>query len=100
MFIVISHHYCKPGQLEAARERMDKNASSMASEPGFIYRYRMERTTHPDVLSALTAWRDEEDFKRNRQNRFGSAHDLSATPYERIEHESYRVHATAARAPD
>lgn len=95
MFIVLSHHYCKAGQEEVARERMRKTALDLAGEPGFVYRQHLERPSHPGVLSALTAWIDEEAYQRNRQKRFGGKPtDMAATPYERIEHETYHVHGT------
>lgn len=99
MFIVLSHHYCKPDQLGVARERMDQNGAAMTSEPGFAYRCRIERPTHPNILSALTAWNDEADYQRYRQKRFGAGHDLKTTPYDRVESETYQVHSTHGKTP-
>lgn len=100
MFIVLSHHHCKPGQVEVARERMRKTATGLSSEPGFLFRQHLERPTHPGVLSALTAWQDEAAYERNRQKRFGGGGPKPAdTPYERIEHEAYVVQHTFGKAP-
>ncbi len=92
MFISISHHYCKPGQLDAARQRVDKSCITLLTEPGCLYRYRMERPSHPNVVSAITAWKSEEDFERSRQKRFGGGHDLKDTPYEKVESEQYHAY--------
>ena len=91
MFVVLSHHWCKPGQVDLARERMEKSSAALTAEPGFLYRYRMERAAEPTVLTAFTAWADEEDFQRSRKKRFGDNHDLSDTPYERVVAETYQV---------
>jgi hypothetical protein len=101
MFVLISHHHCKAGQVEVARERLDKTTAGLSAEPGFLFRCRLEQASHPNVLSALTAWTDEEAYERNRQKRFGGGQrEMSATPYERIEHESYTVHAPAGKLSD
>lgn len=99
MFIVISRHWCKEGQIDAARERMEKNVAGMAGEPGFVYRYRLESPAQPDVLVALTAWNEEADYQRYRGKRFGGGHDLSATPYVKVEAETFEVKAFAGSAP-
>ena len=97
MFFALSHHYCKPGQIERARERVDQNGEALMAEPGFLFRYRLERPKHPDIVTALTAWNDEADYQRYRQKRFGAGHDLGATPYERVESETYSVHSVHAK---
>lgn len=99
MFIVLSHHYCKPDQIDLARQRIDKNGAAMTSEPGFLYRYRIERPSLPRILSALTAWNDEADYQRYRKKRFGAGHDLNSTPYEKVESETYQVHSSHGRVP-
>ena len=93
MFVVVSHHTCKPGQLDIATGRMDKNAAELAKEPGFVQRFRMSNETRPDVISALTVWASRADYDNNRQKRFGGSHDLSKTPYEKIETEAYELGA-------
>lgn len=98
MFLVISHHWCKLAQEDAARSRIDRNGAAMVTEPGFVYRYRIEHEARPNVVSTLTAWSDEADYQRFRGKRSGGL-DLSATPFERIESESYRVHGAHGRTP-
>jgi len=98
MFIVLSHHHCKPGQIDVARERMSRTAVGLVGEPGFVYRQHMERQTHPGVLTAITAWQDEAAYQRNREKRFGGGRPTD-TPYDRIEHETYAVQDTFGRGP-
>jgi heme-degrading monooxygenase HmoA len=89
MFIVITHHFCKPGQVETARGRIDKSGGGMTGEPGFKFRYRIESPGSPGVVSTLTAWNSEADHQAYRGKRnYGSMAD---SPYERVEHHSYEV---------
>jgi heme-degrading monooxygenase HmoA len=100
MFIVISHHFCKPGQTDIASERVDKNGAAMTGEPGFLYRYRIESHAKPSVVSTLTVWNTEGDYKNFREKRSTrGGHDSQAMPWERIEGESYDVCATHGNAP-
>lgn len=89
MIVVMSHHWCKPNMVDVARDRIDRNGSAMASEPGFLYRYRIERPGEPEVVSTLTAWQDEADYQRFRGRRSGQG--LKETPYDRIESEIFFV---------
>ena len=98
MFIVVSHHHCKPGQNAAAAERVDKNGAAMSSEPGFVYRYRIENAAKPDTVSTLTAWNAEGDYKHFREKR-GTGPDMSSMPWDRIEGESYEVRSAHGNAP-
>ena len=100
MFIVISHHFCKPGQADVARERVDKNGTAMSGEPGFLYRYRIENQAKPGVVSTLTAWNAESDYKNFRDKRAGrGGPEPHAMPWDRIEGESYEVHTVHGKAP-
>jgi heme-degrading monooxygenase HmoA len=99
MFVVISHHWCKPGQAGVARERVDRNGAAMTAEPGFLYRYRIERAAQPDVVSTLTAWTAEADYQRFRGKRSGGGHDAPSLPWERIESEAYEVAAAHGKPP-
>lgn len=100
MFIVISHHFCRPGQTEMARERIDKNGDAMTGEPGFFYRYRIENEAKPTIVSTLTAWNAEADYKSFREKRAGrGGQDLQSAPFDRIEGESYVVQSVHGNAP-
>lgn len=98
MFIVISHHFCKPGQADTARQRVDRNGAAMPAEPGFQFRYRLERAQQPDVVSTLTAWNDESDYQRFRSKRSGGGPDAQSLPWDRIESETYEVRAAHEKA--
>lgn len=90
MFVVITHHHCKPGQVDSARERIDKNGDNMKTQPGFVFRYRVETPSLPEAVSTLTAWNTEDDFKTFRAKRGYGGIDPSS-PYDRIETQSYNV---------
>lgn len=90
MFVVITHHFCKPGQAEFARERIDKNGDGMTSKPGFAFRYRIETKDKPEVVSTFTVWKTEADYQAFRSTRSYGGHDPSS-PYDRIETQSYEV---------
>jgi heme-degrading monooxygenase HmoA len=93
MFIVISHHFCKPGQTAAAQQRVDQNGDAMTGEPGFVFRYRIERAERPEVVSTLTAWNAEADYRefRDRRAARGGGPSEESLPWDRIEGESYTV---------
>jgi hypothetical protein len=93
MIVVMSHHWCKPNMVDAARDRIDQNGRAMTAEPGFLYRYRVERPGEPDIVSTLTAWQDDADYQRFRGKRSGQG--LKDTPYDRIESEVFFVRHTA-----
>ena len=101
MFIVVSHHHCKPGQADVARQRVDQNGAAMTKEPGFLYRYRIENKAKPGVVSTLTAWSAESDYQnfRDRRAAGGGGPDPHAMPWERIEGESYEVQSSHGNAP-
>lgn len=94
MFVVISHHWCKPGQAALACERVDRNGAAMTGEPGFLYRYRLERAAKPDVVSTLTAWNEEADYQRLRGKRAVGGPEGQSLPWDRIESETYQVRTT------
>jgi heme-degrading monooxygenase HmoA len=100
MFVVVSHHHCKPGQTDVARERVDKNGAQMSSEPGFLYRYRIENPAKPGVVSTMTVWNAEADYKGFRDRRAARGEPpAQAMPWDRIEGESYEVHTVHGTAP-
>ena len=99
MFMVVSHHWCKPGQADIARERIDRNGAAMTAEPGFLYRYRIERETQPNVVSTLTVWNAEADYQRFRGKRPGGGQDLQSTPFERIDSDVFKVRTVHGQAP-
>jgi heme-degrading monooxygenase HmoA len=99
MFIVMSHHLCKPGQSAVAQQRIDKNGSAMTAEPGFLYRYRVENKAKPDVVSTVTVWNAESDYTGFRDRRAARGGMEGEMPWDRIEGESYEVQTTHGNAP-
>ena len=100
MFIAISHHFCKPGQTQIAQERVDKNGAAMSKEPGFLYRYRIENSAKPNVVSTMTVWNAESDYKNFRDRRAArGGPEGQSMPWDRIEGESYEVHTVHGNSP-
>jgi heme-degrading monooxygenase HmoA len=99
MFVVVSHHHCKSGQADVARQRVDKNGAQMSSEPGFLYRYRIENPTKPGVVSTMTVWNAEADYQGFRDRRAARGGMEGEMPWDRIEGESYAVHTVHGNAP-
>jgi heme-degrading monooxygenase HmoA len=94
MYIRIVRHWCKEGRGEAGRAHMDSVGKITAESPGFLYRYHMEESGDPEVLTSLTAWRDEAAFGAFRASRpTGDAKDPSY-PFARVEHHAYTVKST------
>lgn len=100
MIIVIVHHWCKPDMVEAARTRIAGNAELAAAQPGFLFRYRLERPEEPLRLSTVSAWTTREAFRaadevkkaKDRANPFPS-------PYERVLNEIFEVAGVHGRLP-
>lgn len=63
MVVILVHHDCKPGMLDAAVLRLDANGDRMATFPGFLFRYRVTSPERPNRLSTLTGWRALEDHE-------------------------------------
>jgi quinol monooxygenase YgiN len=99
MYIRIVRHWCKEGRVEAGRAHMDAVGRTTAESPGFLYRYRMEESGDPGVLTSLTAWRDEAAFDAFRTSRRpGNAKDPDY-PFARVEHQAYTVTSTIGQRP-
>jgi heme-degrading monooxygenase HmoA len=99
MYLVIVHHWSKPGMLAATRELVDKVGNDMVSVPGFCFRHRIEQDNDLDKVSTLTAWDNEEAFEAYRKSRKPPALDNPAVPFHRYERELYTVKSTAGTAP-
>lgn len=100
MFVVVSHHFCKPGQTQIACERIDKNGAAMTSEPGFLYRYRLENPGKPEIVTTFTVWSAAADYKGFRDRRAARGEPAGhAMPWDRIEGDFYEVHTVHGNAP-
>jgi heme-degrading monooxygenase HmoA len=92
MVVVLVHHWCKPGMVEAARARVDGNGDSMAEAPGFVFRYRIERPEDPLRISTVTGWTDRALYEAWRAEK-NERHAKSGvpSPYERAVNEIFEV---------
>lgn len=98
MFMVIVHHWCKVGMLDAACDRIDRNGDAMASVPGFRFRYRLEDPGAPLKVSTVTAWSHEADYQEWLARK-GLMAAEAESPYEKVEnsvHVVARAHEVAA----
>jgi heme-degrading monooxygenase HmoA len=92
MVIVVVHHWCKPGMLEAARKRIDENGDSSADAQGFLFRYRLERPEEPERVSTVTGWTSREAYRawKDERNKYDAAAGV-VSPYERASNEIFEV---------
>lgn len=93
MFVAIVHHYCKPGEAEAAGARIDQNGDRMQAQVGFVFRYRMLDAENDHKVTTITAWEDEAAYERSRAQT-PSRPKGEPTPYERTVREHYTVQST------
>jgi heme-degrading monooxygenase HmoA len=98
MFVRIARHWCKPGQIDAGRDFIDRQGSAQASAPGFRFRYRLEPPEGPGIIATVTAWEDQAAFEKFRA---GATTDRSAAtyPFERVEDETFVVKSAFGRDP-
>ncbi len=92
MIVVIVHHWCKPGMVEAALARVDENGDLAASAPGFLFRYRLERPDEPLRVSTVSGWTSREAYRAATEAK--NAKDKAAnleSPYERALNEVFEV---------
>jgi heme-degrading monooxygenase HmoA len=94
MFVVISHHWCKPNMEDAARTRIDQSGVAMESAPGFLYRYRIEPPQDPTQILTMTAWSDEQAYRTFRASRSLPDPKDPSVPYGRVAMELYEVRRT------
>ncbi len=100
MIIVTVHHWCKPGMVEQARERIDSNGDEMAKWKGFLFRHRIEKADEPQRVSTVSGWSDEPSYRAYQSAK--KAKDAAAnavSPYERVQNEVFAVqhsHSSAA----
>jgi heme-degrading monooxygenase HmoA len=91
MFVRIVRHWCKPGQVDAGRDFMDKVGQSTAGAPGFLFRYRLETPDDQAQLTTMTVWRDRASFTDFQVGRKPSDHADPANPFERTASEVFDV---------
>jgi heme-degrading monooxygenase HmoA len=98
MFIRIVDHWAKPGQTEYGQRFVDETGVKMEAWPGFVYRYRLEPSAGPTVITTLTAWATEEQYKAYRAAQTPYS-EMSNYPFERTEHKELVVRAASGGAP-
>jgi heme-degrading monooxygenase HmoA len=98
MFIRIVDHWAKPGQTEYGRTFIDENGVKMEKWPGFIYRYRLEPTEGPTIITTLTAWATEEHYRAYRAAQTPYS-EMPHYPFERTAHKELVVQASSPGAP-
>ena len=94
MIVVISHHWCKQGMENVARERIDQSGVSMESAPGFVFRYRIEPSQDPTQVSTMTVWADEQSYRAYRAARTAPDPKDPSVPYGRVTTEIFEVRRT------
>jgi heme-degrading monooxygenase HmoA len=92
MFVVISHHWCKPNRKEEAQTRIDQSGGTMESAPGFVFRYRMEPPSDPTQVSTMTVWTNEESYRSYRAARTAPSPADDSVPYACVTTEVYETH--------
>ena len=92
MIIVIVHHWCKPDMVDAARARVDQNGDLAAKQPGFLFRYRLDRPEEPLRMSTVSGWASREAYRAatDAKNAAEKASNLPS-PYERALNEVFEV---------
>jgi heme-degrading monooxygenase HmoA len=91
MFVVISHHWCKPDRKEEAQTRIDRSGDTMESAPGFVFRYRIEPPADPTQVSTMTVWTNEESYRSYRSARTAPDPGDASVPYGRVTTEVFEV---------
>lgn len=92
MIVIIVHHWCKPGLIEAAQRRVDANGDSSSQAPGFLFRYRIGKPGEPERLSTVSGWESLEAYRawKDARNAFDAAAGVES-PYERWINEVFEV---------
>jgi heme-degrading monooxygenase HmoA len=100
LIIVIVHHWCKPGMVDAARQRIDENGDLAATAPGLLFRYRLERPEEPLRISTVSAWTSRDAYRAATAAK--NAKDQAAnqeSPYERALNEVFEVENVHGELP-
>jgi hypothetical protein len=70
----------------------------METWPGFVYRYRLEPSEGPTILTTLTAWQTEGHYKAYRAAQTPYS-EVPHYPFERTAHKELVVQSSSAGAP-
>ena len=62
MIGVLTHHWAKPDQLEAARKLLDGNGLAQSKAPGFGNRQTLYSLGEPTKITTLVTWESDEIY--------------------------------------
>jgi heme-degrading monooxygenase HmoA len=91
MFIVLVMHNCKPGMVEKAIHRIDRNGDEMANIPGFLYRYRTQGKSSELAIGTVTGWLDEASYEAWLEVKKTLPPEEGESPYESATSERHYV---------
>ena len=56
MIGVLTHHWAKPDQIEAAKKLLDGNGTAQSKAPGFVSRQTLYSLGDPTKITTLVVW--------------------------------------------
>jgi len=62
MILVLTHHWAKPDEVEAARRLLDGNGLAQSRFPGFVSRQTVLSMSDPTKITTLVTWRSNEIY--------------------------------------
>jgi heme-degrading monooxygenase HmoA len=62
MIGVLTHHWAKPGSIDAARKLLDRNGSAQSKAPGFVSRQTLVAQGNPAQITTLVVWASEDIY--------------------------------------
>jgi heme-degrading monooxygenase HmoA len=66
MIGVLTHHWAKSDQVEAARQLLDRNGLAQSKAPGFVSRQTLYALSDPTKISTLVVWDSNEIYDKWR----------------------------------
>ncbi len=62
MIAVLTHHWAKDGEVDRARELLDRNGLAQSKAPGFISRVTLYSLTDETQITSLVTWESNEIY--------------------------------------
>jgi heme-degrading monooxygenase HmoA len=66
MIGVLTHHWAKSDQVEAARTLLDRNGLAQSKAPGFVSRQTLYSLSDPTKITTLVVWDSNEIYDKWR----------------------------------
>ncbi len=66
MIGVLTHHWAKDDQVEAARNLLDRNGDAQSRAPGFVARETFYSLTDPTKITTMVKWTGNEIYEEWR----------------------------------